>query len=101
MRQDRSQGDCRQGKKRRKRKGRNEEKEGKGQAGRKAKDRHESKDMLEVWESIRTHPKAAISDDMSMKWTKRSKDHGEEVGRTEGLSWSRRHPCVACGHRGR
>ena len=76
-------------------------KEGEGQAGRKAKARHERKDMLEVWRSMRTHPKTTISYDMFMEWTKRSKDHGEEVVHTEGLSWSWRHLCVACGHRWR
>ena len=48
-----------------------------------------------------TLPKTATSADMFMEWTKRSKDHGEEeADNTEGMSRSRRHPCVACGQSG-
>ena len=47
--------------------------------GWKEKASHERKDMLEVWRSMRTRPKTATSDYMFMKWTKRSKDHGEEA----------------------
>ena len=77
-------------------------KERKGKAVRKAKDRQTGKEgTAEGVGCVCTLAKTAISADMFMEWTKRSKDHGEEEAEnTEGMSRSRRHPCVACGQSG-